>query len=108
MTSQPAQPESATSVELVRSVSFGSRVAEDAVDDLSSYFVKTETWRQVRGGEVDVVLAPKGSGKSALYSMLIADEDALFDDKVLLVPAENPTDTPAFATVGTDDPSEDD
>jgi hypothetical protein len=94
--------------DLVRNISFGSRVAEDEVEELSSYFVKTETWRQVRAGEVDVVLAPKGSGKSALYSMLVAEEDALFDDKVLLAPAENPTGTPAFASIGDDEPTEDD
>ncbi|MFC3297239.1 P-loop ATPase, Sll1717 family [Clavibacter michiganensis] len=97
-----------SSAALVQSINFGSRVAEDEADDLSSYFVRTETWRQVRDGEVDVVFAPKGSGKSALYSMLISEEDALFDDKVLLAPAENPTGTPAFASVGESDPSEDD
>lgn len=93
--------------DVVRSISFGSRVAEDEFDDLRSYFVKTETWRRVRDGEVDVVLAPKGSGKSAIYSMLLSDVDALFDEKVLIAPAENPTGTPAFATIGTSNPTED-
>lgn len=94
--------------ELVASVSFGQRVAEQEAKDLSSYFVKTETWRKVRAGEVDIVFAPKGSGKSALYSMLIAETDSLFDDRILIAPAENPTGTPAFANVGEGNPSEDD
>jgi hypothetical protein len=94
--------------ELVTSITFGERVAELEADELSSYFVKTETWRQVRSGEVDIVFAPKGSGKSALYSMLIAEVDSLFDDRVLIAPAENPTGTPAFANVGDGNPSEED
>lgn len=95
-TSSPA----VSNLDLVKSISFGSRVAEDEKEDLSSYFVKTETWRKVRDGEVDVVLAPKGSGKSAIYSMLVSSADALFDEHVLLAPGENVTGTPAFASLG--------
>lgn len=93
-------------LELVKSITFGSRVAEDETDDLVSYFVKTETWRKVRDGEVDVVLAPKGSGKSAIYSMLLASEDELFDERVLLAPGENMTGAPAFELLAQGTPSE--
>ena len=89
-------------IELVRSISFGSRVAEDEADELRAYFVQTETWRQVREGEIDVVLAPKGSGKSAIYSMLLSEQDELFDEKVLLAPGENMSGTPAFAALTTE------
>lgn len=86
-------------IDIVRSTSFGSRVAEDEAKELRSYFVQTETWRQVREGETDVVLAPKGSGKSAIYSMLLGAQDALFDEKVLLAPGENMSGAPAFASL---------
>lgn len=91
-----------TNLALVKGISFGSRVAEDEKDGLSSYFVETETWRKVRQGEVDVVLAPKGSGKSAIYSMLVSSADDLFDEGILLAPGENMTGAPAFAALAKD------
>lgn len=91
---------------LVQSISFGSRIAEDEFNDLGAYFVRTETWRKVRSGEVDVVLAPKGSGKSAIYSMLVSSEDELFDENILIAAGENPTGAPAFASLQEETPTE--
>jgi hypothetical protein len=92
-------------LDIIKSISFGQRVAEDERDDLASYFVETEHWRRVWAGDVDVVFAPKGGGKSAIYSMLVSRESELFDRGVLLAAAENPTGAPAFQEVGVDPPT---
>jgi hypothetical protein len=92
-------------LELLKSVSFGQRVAEDEIDMLGSYFVETDHWHRVYSGEVDVVYGPKGSGKSALYSLLVARADELFDRNILLAPAENPRGTPVFRDLAIDPPA---
>lgn len=86
-------------------ISFGKRVAEEEADTLATYFVETEQWRRVYSGEVDVVKGPKGSGKSALYSLLMNRESDLFDRGILLTAAENPRGTPVFADLVTDPPT---
>ena len=63
---------------VVHDVSFGQRVAEGERSDLASYFLETEHWRRVWAGDVDVVFAPKGGGKSAIYSMLVSPKAELF------------------------------
>lgn len=76
---------------------FGSRIAEDEVDELHSYFVETEQWRKVLAGEVDVVFGAKGSGKSALYSLLVAQKEKLrLGRRTMFLAAENPRGAPAF------------
>lgn len=85
--------------QVVQSIRIGSRVAEDEAHDLAAYFVETESWRKVFEGEVDVVFAPKGGGKSAIYSMLMARENDFFDRGILLTTAENPSGGTAFAEV---------
>jgi len=92
-------------IELLRNTTFGRRVAEDEADVLSSYFVETEQWRRIFGGEVDVVLGAKGSGKSAAYFLLIARENDLFDRGIAITAAENPRGQPAFAGLITDPPA---
>ena len=57
------------------------------------------------GGEIDVVYGPKGSGKSALYSLLVTRTNTLFDKKILLAPAENPRCTAAFSELIADPPA---
>ncbi|QKE82879.1 hypothetical protein [Arthrobacter sp. NEB 688] len=94
--------------DIVRSISMGSRVAEDERQALSAYFVETENWRKVFEGEVDVVFAPKGGGKSAIYSMLMSRESALFDRGILLTTAENPSGQTAFAEVEKAPPTSED
>jgi len=85
--------------QVVQSITMGSRIAEDERDDLSTYFVETENWRKVYHGEADVVFAPKGGGKSAIYSMLMSRESDFFDRGILLATAENPNGGTAFAEV---------
>ncbi|WP_392467040.1 hypothetical protein ACF3NS_14895 [Arsenicicoccus cauae] len=91
--------------QVVQSITMGSRIAEDERDDLSSYFVETENWRKVYQGEADVIFAPKGGGKSAIYSMLMSREGDFFDRGILLATAENPSGGTAFAEVETAPPT---
>jgi hypothetical protein len=86
-------------------VKFGSRVAEDESDNLESYFVETAQWSRIVAGEVDVVYGPKGSGKSAIHSLLIKRSNDFFDQKILLITAENPRGTAAFEGLKSDPPN---
>src|SRR5262245_47542402 len=89
---------------VLRDVRFGERVAEDEVDRLASYFVETDHWRRLFSDQVDIVYGPKGAGKSALYSLLVAKKSDLFDRGILLAPAENPRGAPAFKDLVIDPP----
>lgn len=86
-------------------LNFGKRVAEEEGDELTKYFVETDLWRRLFSGDVDVVYGPKGSGKSALYALLLARHDQLFDRSIVLAPAENPRGTPAFKDLVADPPA---
>jgi hypothetical protein len=81
---------------LLKQLSFGARVAEDESDELAGYFVETDQWRRIIAGDVDVIYGPKGSGKSAIYSLMNSREDDLFDKRILIVAAENPRGATAF------------
>lgn len=84
---------------------FGSRIAEDEVDRLQLYFVETEQWRRILSGAADIVFGPKGSGKSALYSLLVSKKEELrLDRRTIFLPAENPRGTPAFRDLTTQPP----
>ncbi len=52
---------------ILRSITFGHRVAEEETDVLSTYFVETDHWQRLYRGDIDVVY---GS---------ISDEVAQFD-----------------------------
>lgn len=75
-------------LEVLKRIKIGERVAEEA-DELVQYFLETEQWRQMRSGDIDVVYGPKGPGKSVLYTLLSKKENELFDDGILIAPAEN-------------------
>ncbi len=85
-----------TPLEVLQSSSFGKRTAEEEQEQLRVYFVETEQWRQIFAGEVDVVYGPKGSGKSALYSLVTQSRDQLFDRNIIVMAGENPQGAPAF------------
>ncbi|GAC1529324.1 MAG: hypothetical protein NVS2B16_36710 [Chloroflexota bacterium] len=91
--------------DVLEAVTFGQRIAEQEVDELSSYFVETVTWRSIYAGDVDVVYGPKGSGKSALYSLLRDREDALRARHIALISAENPSGAPVFRDLVADPPA---
>lgn len=82
--------------EILQQLTFGQRVAEDEGDELANYFVETDQWRRIFAGQVDIVYGPKGSGKSAIYSLLLSRQDELDSEGVLVTPAENPRGTPIF------------
>lgn len=89
----------------LEATSFGARVAEEEVDDLAEYFVETDHWKRLYRGEVDVVYGPKGSGKSALYSLLVARANELFDRNIVILAAEQPRGAPAFKDIVQDPPT---
>lgn len=89
--------------DLLTDAKFGSRIAEDEVDELHSYFVETEQWRKVLAGEVDIIFGAKGAGKSALYSLLVAQKEQLrLGRRTMFLAAENPRGTPAFRDLTTE------
>ena|SRR5258708_281357 len=83
-------------MQLLKQISFGARVAEDETNELESYFVETDQWGRIFGGEIDVIKGEKGAGKSAIYSLLSTKSDALFDKRILLITAEEPRGAPVF------------
>jgi hypothetical protein len=91
--------------EILQGASFGERIAEQELDELAEYFVETDQWRRLYAGDVDIVYGPKGSGKSALYSLLVTKQQELFDRGILIVPAENPSGAPAFQDLAEDPPT---
>jgi hypothetical protein len=92
-------------LDLLKKATFGSRIAEDEIDELHSYFVETEDWRKVISGEVDIVFGSKGSGKSALYSLLVLKkEDLRLGRRTVFIAAENPRGTPVFRDLVTEPP----
>lgn len=95
---------SSTVLEVLRQSSFGQRTAEEELEHLTQYFVETEHWRQVFEGTADIVYGPKGSGKSAIYSLIVKNEGALFDRDVLAIPGENPQGAVAFQSLRDDPP----
>lgn len=90
--------------EILSSCEFGERVAEEEADSLSEYFVETDNWNNVFSGKTDIVYGPKGSGKSALYSLLVYRTNELFDRGIVLVSGENPRGAPAFQNLSISPP----
>jgi len=91
--------------EVLAAITFGHRIAEDEADTLISYFVETEQWRKVLLGRVDVVYGPKGSGKSALYSLLRKRGDELRARNIFLAACESVRGTPVFEDLVLDPPA---
>ncbi len=94
-----------TKHELLASISFGQRVAEEEGDELTKYFVETDHWRRLFSGQVDIAYGSKGSGKSALYALILARREELFSRSILLAAAENPRGAPAFRDLVSDPPA---
>ena len=92
-------------LQVLHDLSVGSRVAEDEVDELASYFVETDQFQRILKGDIDIVFGPKGAGKSAIYSSLLSRTSQLFDRGVTLVAGEVPRGTPAFSDLVTDPPT---
>ena len=97
-----------TKLEIIQELTFGARVAEEEKENLKKYFVKTDQWRKIFSGDIDIIYGPKGSGKSAIYSFLSSSEEELFERNILMTAAENPRGTPAFKELNTDPPTSED
>jgi len=91
--------------EILNEVSFGKRIAEEEIAELSSYFVETDQWKRIYYGEVDIVYGPKGSGKSAIYFLLINKQAELEKKGIITIAAENPRGTPVFKDIASDPPT---
>jgi hypothetical protein len=81
---------------LLGTIRVGHRVAEDETQELTKYFVKTSQWHKLANGEIDIIYGAKGTGKSALYSLLTNSESDFLQDGIVLIPAENPLGASAF------------
>ena len=81
---------------LLSAIRIGHRVAEDEKNELANYFVKTSQWNKLENGEIDIIYGAKGTGKSALYSLLTNNAARFLGRNILLVPAENPLGASAF------------
>lgn len=92
--------------EVLQDTTFGARIAEEERSELSAYFVETDQWRRIFSGEIDIVYGAKGSGKSAIYSLLINRTEQLFDAGIMAIPAENPRGTPVFKDLIEDPPTD--
>jgi hypothetical protein len=92
-------------LELLKQLSFGSRVAEEEVARLQDYFVRTDQWNRIVRGDIDIVRGEKGAGKSALYLLLDKNKSDFFDRNVFLVSAENPRGTTVFKDLVSDPPT---
>lgn len=90
--------------EVLKNLEIGERVAEEEADHLERYFVETDQWHQMVSGNIDVIYGPKGSGKSALYTLLNKKDGELFDQGVLLASAENVRGATVFRTIVADPP----
>ncbi len=91
---------------MLQAVTFGRPTAEEEGADLSAYFVETDQWQRLFAGDIDVVYGPKGSGKSALYSLLLSRTSELFDRGIIIVAAENPRGAVAFRDLVANPPAD--
>jgi hypothetical protein len=91
--------------DVLTATTFGRRIAEEEADDLVAYFVETEQWRKVVSGEVDIVYGSKGSGKSALYSLLRKKRDELMLRGIIPTAGEHIRGTPVFEDLVADPPA---
>jgi hypothetical protein len=91
--------------DVLMATTFGKRIAEDEGNELNSYFVETDQWRRIFGGDVDIVYGAKGAGKSALYSLLLSRSDELRQRGIMVVAAENPRGTPIFRDLLSEPPT---
>ena len=91
--------------EVLEQLTFGQRVAEDEREELAEYFVETDQWQRVESGRIDVVFGPKGAGKSAIYTSLMARENEMSDRGIILISAEKPRGSTVFQSLVAEPPT---
>ncbi|MEI7176200.1 P-loop ATPase, Sll1717 family [Pectobacterium carotovorum] len=87
-------------------ISFGERIAEQESEKLSNYFVKTQQWESLYNGDIDIVFGAKGSGKSALYTLLLKRINEFKNKNMVLLSVEKPTGKTVFSDVSDEPPTE--
>jgi hypothetical protein len=98
----PADISDANKLALLEDIRFGSQTAEDEADALEHYFVQTDQWKRMYRGEIDVVYGMKGSGKSAIFTLIERHADKLFSDNIVTASAENPRGATVFRNIVSD------
>jgi hypothetical protein len=96
--------ENMSKIDILKSISFGESVAELEAEKLQEYFIETYYWNQLKEGRVDIVYGLKGSGKSAIYSLVNSNEPELFQNNIIIKFAENPRGATAFSDLQADPP----
>lgn len=82
--------------DLLKNLNLGNSVAEFDID-LKNHFVETQVFRALISGDVDVIAGDKGTGKTALYTVLkerYRDFEKLANVEV--ISAFNPAGNPVF------------
>jgi hypothetical protein len=104
---QITQGDSVTKYNLLRRLNLGSSIAEQEQGELTKYFVQTHLWTEVRNDRIDIILGDKGSGKSAIFLLLQADQVSMsVNSGTYLYPAENPRGDAAFKNLVDEPPAD--
>lgn len=91
-----------TKQEVLESLEIGNGVAELERDLLGEFFLESVAWKKLKKGSVDLILGPKGSGKSALFFHLLDHSDEFDGNGIFLVSSENAVGDSVFATIEPD------
>lgn len=90
---------------ILRDLRFGGDVAEND-DKLDRYFIETGSFRDIVDDQVDLVLGPKGSGKTAIFKQLSNPQAQIPQlDDTDIVPAFNTQGSVIFRKLTTDLPA---
>ncbi|HEX8377795.1 MAG TPA: hypothetical protein VF602_08245 [Pedobacter sp.] len=89
--------------EILRELKLGNSVAEED-KDLENYFVETDTFRSLIDDENDIIAGDKGTGKTALYKILMNRAKSTKSlKKVEILTAFNPTGSNVFQQLARDE-----
>jgi len=87
-------------IEILKKTNLGDSVAEQEQNELENYFIKTEAWEMLNEGRIDVVYGGKGTGKSALYLLLLRNAQDLQNSRLIhLIPGEEISGDPVFRSL---------
>jgi hypothetical protein len=90
---------------ILADIRFGGDVAEND-DKLDRYFIETSSFRGIVDDQADLVLGPKGSGKTAIFRRLSNPEAQILElNDTDIVPAFNTQGSVIFRKLTTDLPS---
>lgn len=84
---------------VLEDLDIGNGVAELERVVLGDFFLESIEWKKLKNGKIDLVLGPKGSGKSALFFHLLDHEDELHSSNILIVSSENTAGDSVFSTI---------